>query len=72
MHACFVLPAVLPAVLAAVLLLQAKPRVKLHMLGETVDGHDLDVLQVRVFLRGRFRCEGLVKLCCRAHPVWNL
>lgn len=28
------------------LLLQAKPGVKLHMLGETVDGHDLDVLQV--------------------------
>jgi hypothetical protein len=27
--------------------LQAKPGVKLHMLGETVDGHDLDVLQVR-------------------------
>jgi hypothetical protein len=32
--------------LCCVLLHQAKPGVKLHMLGESVDGHDLDVLQV--------------------------
>ena len=30
--------------------LQAKPGVRLHMLCETVDGHDLDVLQVSLRL----------------------
>ena len=32
---------------SALCYMQAKPGVKLHVLGETVDGHDLDVLQVR-------------------------
>lgn len=36
------------AALLCSVLSQAKPGVKLHMLGESVDGHDVDVLQVGV------------------------
>lgn len=48
-------------------LLQAKPGVKLHVLGETVDGHDLDVLQVRS--GGAYYAQHTLTLC-RVLPVY--
>lgn len=60
-----------PAVLCYAVFMQAKPGVKLHLLGETVDGHDLDLLQVGlVHLHGPVRPAQHCTLSMRWH--WQL
>jgi hypothetical protein len=63
-RSCAVDVGCVPAVLRPALL-QAKPGVKLHMLGETVDGHDLDVLQVSLRARAGGWFPGVVRLYCK-------